>query len=329
MDPVRNPYSPGAGSPPPELAGRGKLREQVRVAIARIRIGNPSDRLLAIRRLAACAPGLRGAGEGLQTNSGVLKHLVDAARRQGAQSIEEFQEAVRRSASVLSPFGEPLMVLNFTEHRWVAGHREEAYSDWLQWIMAQADAVEVLRVFGVNDPGIVLACTGTAVMVVRERCVLHGHEGSAGRLDLEIRLGDTALLIVEVKLGGAENADTEKGTGYCRSMEIDQHDARFKKYVILVLDAADEEYYGFKPRLWTDVCVELRLMAARLCKRREHLRAAMILAFITAAEQNLVKLRPVLQGGGDEVAAALTLPRITGHITRFLEAFEDGEKNRL
>jgi len=55
----------------------------------------------------------------------------------------------------------------------------------------------------------------------------------------------------------------------------------------------------------------------------------MILAFITAAEQNLVKLRPVLQGGGDEVAAALTLPRITGHITRFLEAFEDGEKNRL
>jgi len=66
------------------------------------------------------------------------------------------------------------MVLNFTEHRWVAGHREEAYSDWLQWIMAQADAVEVLRVFGVNDPGIVLACTGTAVMVVRERCVLHG-----------------------------------------------------------------------------------------------------------------------------------------------------------
>jgi len=46
------------------------------------------------------------------------------------------------------------MVLNFTEHSpgWpVIG--KEAYSDWLQWIMAQADAVEVLRVFGVNDPG--------------------------------------------------------------------------------------------------------------------------------------------------------------------------------
>jgi len=213
-----------------------------------------------------------------------------------------------------------LVMLDFTEHRWVAGHREEAYSDWLQWIMAQADAAEVLRVFGVDDPEIVGACTGTAVQVVRERCVIRGHEGSAGRLDLEIRLGDTAVLVVEVKLGEAESADTGKGVGYCRSVEIDQHDARFKKYVILVLDAADEEYYGFKPRLWADVCVELRLMAARLCKRREHLRAAMTLAFIAAVEQNLLKLRPMMRGSVDEVAAALSLPRITEHLTRFLEA---------
>jgi len=38
MDPVRNPYAPGAGTPPPELAGRDRIREQVRVAIARIRV---------------------------------------------------------------------------------------------------------------------------------------------------------------------------------------------------------------------------------------------------------------------------------------------------
>ncbi len=35
MDPVRNPYAPGAGTPPPELAGRDELRETVRIAIAR------------------------------------------------------------------------------------------------------------------------------------------------------------------------------------------------------------------------------------------------------------------------------------------------------
>jgi hypothetical protein len=55
MDPVRNPYSPGAGSPPPELAGRDRLREQVRVAIARIRRGNPAKSVLMV--------GLRGVGK--------------------------------------------------------------------------------------------------------------------------------------------------------------------------------------------------------------------------------------------------------------------------
>lgn len=55
MDPVRNPYSPGAGTPPPELAGRDRLREQVRVAIERIRVGNPSKSVLMV--------GLRGVGK--------------------------------------------------------------------------------------------------------------------------------------------------------------------------------------------------------------------------------------------------------------------------
>ena len=32
-----NPFAPGAGSPPPELAGRDELREKVRIALARVR----------------------------------------------------------------------------------------------------------------------------------------------------------------------------------------------------------------------------------------------------------------------------------------------------
>ncbi|HYZ10620.1 MAG TPA: ATP-binding protein, partial [Actinomycetota bacterium] len=41
MDPVVNPFSPGAGTPPPELAGRDELRETVRVALERIRRRRP------------------------------------------------------------------------------------------------------------------------------------------------------------------------------------------------------------------------------------------------------------------------------------------------
>jgi len=55
MNAVRNPYAPGAGSQPPELAGRDRLREQVRVAIARLRIGRHAKSVLMV--------GLRGVGK--------------------------------------------------------------------------------------------------------------------------------------------------------------------------------------------------------------------------------------------------------------------------
>ncbi len=55
MDAVRNPYSPGAGTPPPELAGRDELREAVRVAVQRARLGRPARSALLV--------GLRGVGK--------------------------------------------------------------------------------------------------------------------------------------------------------------------------------------------------------------------------------------------------------------------------
>ncbi len=55
MDAVRNPFAPGAGSPPPQLAGRDRLREQVAIAIARLRIGRHAKSVLMV--------GLRGVGK--------------------------------------------------------------------------------------------------------------------------------------------------------------------------------------------------------------------------------------------------------------------------
>ena len=39
MDPRRNPYAPGAGAPPPELAGRDEVIERAAIALDRIRDG--------------------------------------------------------------------------------------------------------------------------------------------------------------------------------------------------------------------------------------------------------------------------------------------------
>jgi len=55
VNPVFNPYAPGAGTPPPELAGRDELREIVRIALERVRLGRPARSLLMV--------GLRGVGK--------------------------------------------------------------------------------------------------------------------------------------------------------------------------------------------------------------------------------------------------------------------------
>ncbi|HJV48141.1 MAG TPA: AAA family ATPase [Holophagaceae bacterium] len=55
MDPIQNPFSPGAGTPPPELAGRDALLRQAEVALGRIRIGRPAKSMILV--------GLRGVGK--------------------------------------------------------------------------------------------------------------------------------------------------------------------------------------------------------------------------------------------------------------------------
>ena len=55
MDPIRNPYAPGAGSQPPELAGRDEILETVHIALERIKIGRHSKSVLMV--------GLRGVGK--------------------------------------------------------------------------------------------------------------------------------------------------------------------------------------------------------------------------------------------------------------------------
>ncbi len=55
MDPRRNPYAPGAGSPPPELAGRDPILEAIAINLDRIRAGRHAESVLLV--------GLRGVGK--------------------------------------------------------------------------------------------------------------------------------------------------------------------------------------------------------------------------------------------------------------------------
>lgn len=60
MDPRENPYAPGAGSPPPELAGRDSVLENIAINLDRIKAGRHAKSVLLI--------GLRGVGKTVLLN---------------------------------------------------------------------------------------------------------------------------------------------------------------------------------------------------------------------------------------------------------------------
>lgn len=60
MDPIKNPYSPGAGTPPPELVGRDPIISQADILLGRIQAGRPEKSLLLT--------GLRGVGKTVLLN---------------------------------------------------------------------------------------------------------------------------------------------------------------------------------------------------------------------------------------------------------------------
>ena len=69
MDAVRNPFAPGAGSKPPELAGRESILQDAQTAIQRALIGKPSRSQMLL--------GLRGVGKTVLLNK--IEDMAEAA----------------------------------------------------------------------------------------------------------------------------------------------------------------------------------------------------------------------------------------------------------
>ena len=90
MDPITNPYSPGAGTQPPELAGREELRETIRIALERVRLGRPAKSILMV--------GLRGVGKTV-----LLDRMRDDAEALGIQTLRIEAPEGRSLPAILAP----------------------------------------------------------------------------------------------------------------------------------------------------------------------------------------------------------------------------------
>lgn len=90
MDPVRNPFAPGAGTPPPELAGRDDLLETIRVALARVRTGKPAKSVMLV--------GLRGVGKTV-----LLDRMRMQAERSGVHTLRLEAPENRSLPAIIAP----------------------------------------------------------------------------------------------------------------------------------------------------------------------------------------------------------------------------------
>jgi len=90
MDPIRNPFAPGAGCKPPELAGRDAVRAQVKICIERLRYGRQAKSVILV--------GLRGVGKTV-----LLEKMRTDAEISGAHTIRIEAPEDRSLPALIAP----------------------------------------------------------------------------------------------------------------------------------------------------------------------------------------------------------------------------------
>jgi len=90
MDPLRNPFSPGAGAPPPELAGRENILSKADLLMARVRSGRSGKSFIMV--------GLRGVGKTV-----LLNHIQNHAQAAGNRAVLAEAHEKKKLPELLAP----------------------------------------------------------------------------------------------------------------------------------------------------------------------------------------------------------------------------------
>src|SRR5262245_5101246 len=91
MDPIRNPFSPGAGSPPPELVGRDPVLHQARILLGRVKQKRPEKSMLLT--------GLRGVGKTV-----LLNEIERLAKAEAYRSISIEAHEDKALGTLIAPY---------------------------------------------------------------------------------------------------------------------------------------------------------------------------------------------------------------------------------
>src|SRR5438876_3763644 len=81
-----------------------------------------------------------------------LLRMIEATREKLKGDAKRLRTLLQESRERLHPLEDPFD-LDLGVHRWLAAEREEAYSDWLQWVIEQVKKARlVFRIFGISPP---------------------------------------------------------------------------------------------------------------------------------------------------------------------------------
>jgi hypothetical protein len=120
--------------------------------------------------------------------------MLQAARIQSKAAESKLRNLLDESDLLFHPLCDPLLA-DAGLNRCLREDREEAYSDWLAWVLQQiGNAEDVLKLLRIDDPEILERCHTLPLTVSREKVI------ACGRLDLVIRISQEIVVLIEVKI---------------------------------------------------------------------------------------------------------------------------------
>jgi hypothetical protein len=228
-----------------------------------------------------------------------------------------------QSDALFHPLADPLR-LPLESHRWFdpERQREESYSDWLAWLIAQLNSEQILQLFSLEHTEFETALrTRRAINVSREKCI-PALSSKRKRLDLVVEFDGDAILLVEIKIHNLDDAGGRDNLPvYLKWLEEQQPDPKLRIAVLVLPNQDESAPADWTCRLWGDIALVFRrlvqgLLSTELADAQPArlLHCAMMLAFAGVIEQNLLGLSASTAGA--------SAPQTTLHLERFLQEYE-------
>lgn len=111
MDALRNPFAPGAGTPPPKLAGRDDILRRTEITLERVKAGRPAKSFIVV--------GLRGVGKTV-----LLNEVYERATSLGYEAVQiEARESTNLPQLLIPKLRQILLRLDRMQQATEAGKR--------------------------------------------------------------------------------------------------------------------------------------------------------------------------------------------------------------